>query len=183
MTGLEAHCPSSGAPLSDESVYPDQDGRSLRYSTSAWASRGGGRLTNGERVSSQQALTGCFTRWHQTHHDDPDPGLYRTAATALRKLKSRPEGKTWNIYVWRALHTHLSRRGHSVDWMHAHSELVCPNCHGQLVWRPTPRGRRPYCGQDCQNGDPVDDTIEARVETVCHQAFEEHVDIEVASSD
>ncbi|WP_089650109.1 hypothetical protein [Halobacterium hubeiense] len=182
MNGLDTHCPSSGAPLSEERVTPRQDGSKKRYSTSGWYSRGGGTLTNGERVSSQEALVACVTRWHRQHVDDVDKAFCRAAATALRKLKSQPEGKTWNVHVWHALHAHLQSRGFDVEWMRAHVEHVCPRCHGELVWDETARGPRPRCRQKCITNEYVHEEIADAVEATYHAAFDDQLEFEVAPS-
>jgi hypothetical protein len=172
MNGLDAHCPSSGAPLSDDRVTPRQDGSKKHYSTSPWYARGGGTLTNGERVSSQEALIACATRWHRQHASEVNKSFCRAAAAGIRKLKRGPQ-KVWNVHVWYALHSHLDSRGFDVQWMVDHAEHVCPRCHGDLAWDATPRGPRPRCRQKCRNNEYVHDEIADAIEAAYHRAFDD----------
>lgn len=150
MIEEHAFCPRSGAPLSRERHY-DEHGNARRApvepSVGEPTLHG---LTNGERRSSKRALQIHFRRCHG-RHADPDRSLYRAAAAALHRLKSAASGTTeWDFYVWYALAEHLAREEYHVEWMHAHSEPRCPDCHGRLAYDRTPTGDLlARCGTDC----------------------------------
>lgn len=164
MIGNDAFCPESGAPLSEERHY-DESGRPLRAvvddpgdagangeSTGDGSTDGEsteGELTVGARRSSTRALLTYFRRCHEAH-DEPSPSLYRTASTALTRLKRIATGRqAWDVHVWYALQYRLRRRGYDVDWMDAHAGLRCPGCHGDLQFERRGADLAAYCGANC----------------------------------
>ncbi|MFC7142005.1 hypothetical protein ACFQMA_19485 [Halosimplex aquaticum] len=160
MIGIDSFCPKSGAALTRDRHY-DERGRSKRAVTATDGSSATGtvgELTNGAVRSAQTALLAYFRRCH-ARHAEPADDLYRRASLALRRLKSSADGRQeWDVHVWLALNRRLDATGYDVDWMHCHTAIRCPGCHGRLRFRTTDSGTVvARCGVDCdgQTGDAL----------------------------
>lgn len=183
MKGAHKFCPESGVELSTERHYdasgipwraPEDDVDEDHYGAPPE-----GLLTCGDLVSSRLALANYFRRCHQRHHE-PDEGLYRAMALALRRLKTSdddddPRGGAWDVWVWYALAERLARKGHDVRWMHYHADARCPRCSCQLVWELTPRGRQGRC-PSCGDDNYRDGEIRDRIRALYRAAFDESID-------
>lgn len=152
MIGDDAFCPKTGAPLSEETHYDEENRRRhvVLPDENSLASQSVGELTHGALRSSKAALFNRFRRCHRRHHE-VDDALYRKAALALSRLKRTATGcEQEDIYVWYALQRRLTVAGYETEWMDVHVEPHCPHCHGRLKYEPYDTGDvYATCGTDC----------------------------------
>lgn len=171
MIGNDAFCPKTGAPLSNEECYDDRGGSSRIALPGEFTTQSDlpGELTNGAVRSSKAALFNRFRRCHKRHYQD-NPTLYRKAALGLHRLKRTAGGQHDDIYVWYALQQWLQRATFDVEWMHAHVEPRCPDCHGPLAYEQYDTGDiHAECGTRC-TGPGMDRLHEIR-ETIADLYF------------
>lgn len=162
--------PANGSSLSDDRHYVGDRGRPLRvplndhtYGAPSF------ELTTGSAVSSKLALMNVVRRLHEQSHD-PDDGLYRRSALALRRLK-RGESDVRDEWILFALAERLAQLDYAVDWLRSNVEPVCPQCGGQLSWESSPRGMSARCGTNCANGHYQNAEIRNRVKDAFNAAF------------
>lgn len=162
MIGEHAFCPTSGASLSRD-VHYDERGRPERVPQSDDLAPNASLeapLTTGNRRSSRRALATHFRRCHR-RHDEPNNELYCRGALALARLKRTATGRQeYDVIVWYALGERLARDGFDVNWMAAHAEPRCPECHGRLTYVPGVDGLLGRCGGSCRG------TREDRLDTI-----------------
>lgn len=181
MRDEHAFCPKSGAPLSER---PHYDGRGRPWHVPEPerpdAPLGAGEriesaeLTNGEFRSSRLALTTYFRRC-QRRHGGSDDRLCREAGSALRRLKRATTRETeWDLVVWYALGERLTRDGHDVAWMHAHTKPRCLDCGGRLKYHAVAERIVAVCATNC-SGDRRDQlaALRSRVATLYTDAYPE----------
>ncbi len=152
MIGIDAFCPKSGAPLSDERHYGERGSgkRAVLPEDRIKERVPTGELTNGAIRSSKMALLNYFQRCHQRHHR-PNDDLYQKASLAFTRLKRTATGKqTWDVHIWYAAQERLRLAGYETSWMDAHSIPRCPHCHGRLKYEQiAPGSVIGRCGTNC----------------------------------
>lgn len=152
MLGLDAFCPKSGAPLSDERHYEEQGSRkqAVLSGDQIKGTPPTGELTNGAIRSSKMALLNYFQRCHQRHYR-PNDDLYQKASLAFTRLKRAATGKqTWDVHVWYAAQKRLRSAGYETSWMDSHSIPRCSHCHGRLKYvQIVPGSVIGRCGTNC----------------------------------
>lgn len=142
MISKRAFDPATGAPLSEEKLYPNTYRYGVRspihHPQSCWIRHRDEALTNGELQSSMEGLLGYFKRVHRACRA-PEPSLDSAAALALKRLKaaeadaadggSDTQPREYiDVFVWYALAERLSRKGHWVSWMIDFAQPRCPHC-------------------------------------------------------
>ncbi|MWG33021.1 hypothetical protein [Halomarina oriensis] len=175
MIGIDAFCPRSGAPLTDDRHY-DADGRGLRAVSdddAALAAGTAGELTGGAIRSSRPALVAYFRRCH-ARHEPVDTDLYGTAALLVYRLLHARETQPPDVVVWYALLCRLDALGHDTEWMHAHAALRCPVCHGRLRYERIGDDLTARCAVRCSpEGDAALETLRHDVVSLYDDAFDD----------
>jgi len=129
MRGLHRHSPRTGHSLSREKEYPGT------IAPKRTDRAGNGELTNGEEVSSRQALLRRFRDRAQAHRDDVDGNLVRRAALGLQRLKQH-DPKDWA--AWFALAEWLG--GAESVWMRSEAPIRDPVTGRELQARSSVSG-------------------------------------------
>lgn len=176
MISRRAFDPKSGAPLSDDKVYPHTYRFGVRspvyHPHAVWNETRDQALTNGELRSSREGLLGYFRRVHRACRP-PDPSLDSAAALALTRLKTDDEDDHYrgelDVFVWYALAERLARKGHWVSWMIDFAIPRCPHCYSEIRFE---QGCRliAKCGSSADHGMVHDDILD-RVTKVYNTAF------------
>ena len=173
--------PESGAPLSREKHWTPWHRVGVRTPVedpqAEWHAGREGALTNGELQSSQQGLLGYFRRVHRDARD-PNPELDRTAALALKRLKSvdatdHAAAGALDAIVWLALAERLAAKGHWVAWMLDHFVPRCPHCASALKFRRGVWALEAVCASSPNRHGTVDDAIHDAVATLYRAAFDD----------
>lgn len=180
MISRRAFDPATGAPLSDDKIYPDHYRFGVRspayHPNCSWIENRDQAFTNGELRSSREGLIGYFKRVHRACRV-PDPRLDSAAALAITRLKTDDDDDQYrgeiDTFIWYALAERLARKGHWVSWMIDFAIPRCPHCYSEIRFE---QGARliAKCGSDGSHGMVHDDMLE-RVTTVYNNAFA-HID-------
>lgn len=145
MRGDLAHCPKTGALLSEER-YPREWHPALSIRAPEPDKFNEAPMTpmgQGANFSAASGIKGYFRRKRDRHAPDSDPSMDRQACLAIDRLKE-PERDTHDDYLWFALAEWLHRHGDyplaDLEWMRACVEPGCPSCHCPLRWEQDVHG-------------------------------------------
>jgi hypothetical protein len=119
MQGTHRFSPRTGSPLSQDFEYPGPDGAPQRAAVD-----GTGELTNGEQVSSYEALVRRYRRRYAARHDhDPSDDHVWAVARWIRALKQE-DPKDWAL--WFALAERVRAAGDDAGWMQSEAPVRDP---------------------------------------------------------